>query len=304
MDIEELSKAFKLLDQDGNGYISKDEMRRILTLQYNATNEEEKPQSSSVRTPSSPSFRRPVVDVLAKEGSGSFEEVETIESKLRKVFAVADVNKDGLISYQEFLFSMTGFDYYLNTAKYNPKTNSFSTTVDALDSEKQPQSEPTSLRSVSANGKSESTGSKTSDVNLFHARRRSSDVEGMYRILASSIILCTIKVAIISIPFYIVISASIAEMSMIEEMSEKSRTPNLVFSKQINNFNSAPNVTPVDQNDYVEEFVSPDEPFCPLTLQGLLAHSSKKYLHTTGPSDLDAPASVSDLLGSVLKNKS
>lgn len=75
-------------------------------------------------------------------------------------------------------------------------------------------------------------------------------------------------------------------------MSEKSRTPNRVFSKQINNFNSAPNVTPVDQNDFVEEFVSPVEPFSPLTLQNLLTHSSKKYLHVTAPSDLDPPTTV------------
>lgn len=195
MDIEELSKAFKLLDEDGNGYISKDEMRRILMLQYNTTNEEEEErQSSKVLTASASSSRRPSVDSPVKEGSGFFGEFETIEAKLRKVFAVADVNKDGLISYQEFLFSMTGFDYYLNTAKYNPKTNSFATTVDVLDSDKQ-KSEPSSLRS---NGKSESTGSKSSDVNIFHSRRRSSDVEGNKpsfspsSLIMKSIMLCTV----------------------------------------------------------------------------------------------------------------
>ena len=81
-------------------------------------------------------------------------------------------------------------------------------------------------------------------------------------------------------------------MSMIDEMSEMSRTPNRVFSKQINNFSSAPNVTPVDQNDFVEEFVSPVEPFCPLTLHGLLSHSSKKYMHMTASSDLEPATTV------------
>ena len=29
VDIEELSKAFKLLDEDGNGYITRDELRKV-----------------------------------------------------------------------------------------------------------------------------------------------------------------------------------------------------------------------------------------------------------------------------------
>jgi len=183
VDIEELSKAFKLLDEDGNGYITKDEMRRILTMQYNAANDAEKQQFSSMMSPSPMSSKRHIDDVITydheSEGSDAFDEVGSIELKLRKLFAVADVNKDGLISYQEFLFSMTGFDYYLNTAKYNPKTNSFATTVDVLDSEKE-HSQASSVRSVTMNGKTESS-SKCSEVNIFQARRHSAEVEGMYR---------------------------------------------------------------------------------------------------------------------------
>ena len=82
---------------------------------------------------------------------------------------------------------------------------------------------------------------------------------------------------------------------MIEETSDKSRTPNRIFRKQVNNFNSipsVPNVTPVDQNDFVEEFVP--EPFGSLTIQGLLAHNSysSKYQSASGRSDVEAPALV------------
>ena len=87
---------------------------------------------------------------------------------------------------------------------------------------------------------------------------------------------------------------------MIEEISDKSRTPNRIFSKQVNNFNSipsvpsVPNVTPKDPNDFVEEFTS--EPFGSLTIQGVLAHNSysSKYQSISGRSDVEAPALVRD----------
>ena len=87
---------------------------------------------------------------------------------------------------------------------------------------------------------------------------------------------------------------------MIEEISDKSRTPNRIFSKQVNNFNSipsvpsVPNVTPKDPNDFVEEFTS--EPFGSLTIQGILAHNSysSKYQSISGRSDVEAPALVRD----------
>ncbi len=153
-------------------------------MQCNAANDAEGQQFTSVLSPSpspSPSSSKRHTGDLntsdrANEGFG-FDESGSIESKLRKLFSVADLNKDGLISYQEFLFSMTGFDYYLNTAKYNPKTNSFTTTVDVLDSEKE-NSQASSIRSVTMNGKTESS-SKSSDINIFHARRHSSEVEGI-----------------------------------------------------------------------------------------------------------------------------
>jgi len=89
-------------------------------------------------------------------------------------------------------------------------------------------------------------------------------------------------------------------MSIIEEISDKSRTPNRIFSKQVNNFNSipsvpsVPNVTPKDPNDFVEEFTS--EPFGSLTIQGILAHNSysSKYQSISGRSDVEAPALVRD----------
>ena len=40
--------------------------------------------------------------------------MDQLEDRLMLVFQQADVNKDGLISYDEFLRVMTGFDYYLN----------------------------------------------------------------------------------------------------------------------------------------------------------------------------------------------
>jgi Ca2+-binding EF-hand superfamily protein len=144
VDIEELSKAFKLLDEDGNGYITKDEMRSVLDRQYSFSQEQGRrpvKRSSKFFTRKSFSLGSSKNDSgiehhLEKKNSGLMinpnliSEIEDddagnkIDTKLRDVFDQADVNRDGVISYQEFLFAMTGLDYYLNgTRSYKTSTD-------------------------------------------------------------------------------------------------------------------------------------------------------------------------------------
>jgi hypothetical protein len=122
-------------------------MRHVLTLQYQAANEQEKlailatlqREVSQTKTRPSPSEslgKTAHGDLAAekegkKRGAGgskewenmqtviaeemqSFSPFQNIETKLRNIFTSADANRDGVISYHEFLWAMTGMDFYLS----------------------------------------------------------------------------------------------------------------------------------------------------------------------------------------------
>lgn len=164
VDIDELSNAFTIMDADGNGQISRNEMWEVLRLQhhnrFSQTFDASKPSGESREatsdesqksTPSSDKLPSPVTslksavggcsempmvpstksieEVSAKHRSSHYtqselqvEEVEKeIQSQIDQIFDEHDVDKDGTISYAEFLYAMTGLDFYLHKSSFKSK---------------------------------------------------------------------------------------------------------------------------------------------------------------------------------------
>ena len=120
--------------------------------------------------------------VPTAEELANFSPFETIEEKLQDVFASADVNHDGVISYQEFLFSMTGFSFYLNSGANSSKPFKNSSQATASSSEAEKPSTPSRSLfkakeplTVAVGLESDSMGSAAMDIFPSFERLKSSD---------------------------------------------------------------------------------------------------------------------------------
>lgn len=114
VDIEELSKAFKLLDEDGNGFITKDELRKVVKVMIEQTR-----SNDSIASPSQRSMREEFL-------SGVLD--EDVDAKVQEIFAQVDVNGDGKISHEEFFWAMTGMNSVHSTVP-TPSSNQMEETT-------------------------------------------------------------------------------------------------------------------------------------------------------------------------------
>lgn len=117
VDIAELNRAFRMLDEDGNGVITKDEMRKVIKVllqqlyannSFNSSSSKIVPEEGSLSPFESISRR-----VSSEECPDEALEKE-VEERLNAAFAQADLNHDGSISYPEFIWAMTGM-FPMNT---------------------------------------------------------------------------------------------------------------------------------------------------------------------------------------------
>eukprot|EP01033_Poteriospumella_lacustris_P011097 gene11098-7896_t len=120
VDIEELNKAFRLLDEDGNGFITRDEMRKVVKqmLQQQLENSNEK--ASDLLQLSS----RPL------SNTGDYLD-DLVEQRLETIFAQVDKDNDGTISHSEFVWAMTGMDPALFADGSQPKAMTRSSRSDS-----------------------------------------------------------------------------------------------------------------------------------------------------------------------------
>lgn len=110
IDIEELNNAFRILDEDGNGYITKDELRKIIRSQLIQAmeNDNRNENGEIIRT------------IQPTDVGNLYSEVE---KRVEEIFTSVDVNNDGRISRAEFLWAMTGSAEFLPRTASNSSLN-------------------------------------------------------------------------------------------------------------------------------------------------------------------------------------
>lgn len=116
MDIQELNRAFRLLDTEGKGFITKDDLMRVVGHDYTdytdgtaaGTIVMESSGSAMALTGNaslhSDSFDR--YDSRCRCDSKEEDRWKKLAEKMSNIIDKADVNKDGVVSYAEFLFAM------------------------------------------------------------------------------------------------------------------------------------------------------------------------------------------------------
>ncbi len=112
VDISELNRAFRLLDKDSKGYIDRNDLQRVLAI------EENKPENSLSRQNS------------LEDGKEVFEvsrvkRLKELNKNILSMIEQVDMDKDGVISYTEFLFAMA--DGGKETIKLTSKSEVLST---------------------------------------------------------------------------------------------------------------------------------------------------------------------------------
>lgn len=120
IDIKEMNQAFKILDRDQKGYLTREDLLRVLsTVPY----EEFSPTSTGLsqfnngaNNSGSSLNQLAYGNTMSMDSNLTSEEeqcklnealrIQKIQEKIEKIMDAADVNKDGVISYTEFLFAM------------------------------------------------------------------------------------------------------------------------------------------------------------------------------------------------------
>jgi calcium-dependent protein kinase len=109
IDIGDLNRAFSLMDQDGNGFITFNEIRKVLNVRSKVKN--------IVKVQGKNGFRREnsnsVLDLEECEDT-VFSNIDSVVAEMIEEF---DQNKDGVISHEEFLWAMLGANDVLGDFK-------------------------------------------------------------------------------------------------------------------------------------------------------------------------------------------
>ena len=116
VDIQELNRAFRLLDTEGKGFITKDDLMRVVG--HDCTNETVAGGAAAIESYSSASYHPAQVLEGYSSLGDSFDRYDSccdakngdrgkkLAEKMSHIINKADVNKDGVVSYTEFLFAM------------------------------------------------------------------------------------------------------------------------------------------------------------------------------------------------------
>ena len=109
VDITELNQAYRLLDTDQKGYITYDDLKRVLWTWMEEDIENE-PMRQEVdhnhNFMSDADFDRLLDEVMNRNKEIRKHRFEALQNRIHKSIQQADTNGDGVISYTEFLFAM------------------------------------------------------------------------------------------------------------------------------------------------------------------------------------------------------
>jgi calcium-dependent protein kinase len=147
IDLEDLNKAFKLLDADGNGYIEVNELETVLRTRI-------KPEAVAAPVPGNSA----ILSFLNTGSSSRRLKVESnddVEAKIQDILQKCDLNGDGMISYDEFLAAMID---NVNMNKISP-SHSKSRDHHAYEEEQDP--EPSASLSEGPRGGGSSAGASS-----------------------------------------------------------------------------------------------------------------------------------------------
>eukprot|EP00595_Chromulina_sp_UTEXLB2642_P002040 CAMPEP_0196764076 /NCGR_PEP_ID=MMETSP1095-20130614/5325_1 /TAXON_ID=96789 ORGANISM="Chromulina nebulosa, Strain UTEXLB2642" /NCGR_SAMPLE_ID=MMETSP1095 /ASSEMBLY_ACC=CAM_ASM_000446 /LENGTH=939 /DNA_ID=CAMNT_0042118683 /DNA_START=185 /DNA_END=3004 /DNA_ORIENTATION=- len=116
IDMVELTEAFNLMDADGNGFISIDEIRQMINVDNKRKRKKEKQiKAGEIKPVSKPANAPPgkivppsYYDDIDSDSSDDEETKRLMEQRVKEMIEFYDVNHDGMISYDEFLWAMTG----------------------------------------------------------------------------------------------------------------------------------------------------------------------------------------------------
>ena len=128
INMDDMSKAFRLLDADDKGYLTQDDFCRVLAvdpnsgsrrmklLRKNLSQRNIRPSSSHGSGYGSDDLSKSYATGMADDdafgmyGPGQEDEYKSMLVKIQSMVESADVDKDGVVSYSEFLMAMGNFE--------------------------------------------------------------------------------------------------------------------------------------------------------------------------------------------------
>lgn len=123
VDTQEVNKAFQLLDCDNKGYLTVDDFYRVLAVTP------EKYKLLNLSKGLSRSDSDEISDIVSQDtASESFQnerEKDKLLKKILEMITAADANKDGVISYSEFLLGVMGAETTEEMDAFDQASNAF-----------------------------------------------------------------------------------------------------------------------------------------------------------------------------------
>lgn len=110
IDMNALNEAFNLMDTNGNGYITIDDIRKMVNVNTSGPTKKKK---KAKRPPVDPKTGKKMPPSYYDDDSDDDSDDEDdakkqLEQRIQEMIDFYDINHDGLISYDEFLWAMTG----------------------------------------------------------------------------------------------------------------------------------------------------------------------------------------------------